>query len=118
MGNILFLVYLHCAFVACDFNMRILHTNDVHAHVTQFGLHNGKCRTEDAAENRCYGGVARRQTAIRDIRNNHDNVVLLDAGDQFQGTIWFTYYKGHEVSHFMDILQYDVMVSLMKFSFH
>ena len=64
-------------------------------------------------ENICVGGVARRQTLIQQIRQEHpdNNTVLLDAGDQFQGTLWFQVYKGAEASYFMNKLGYDVMVS-------
>ena len=33
----------------------------------------------------CFGGAARRATAIRQIRAEKENVLLLDAGDQSQG---------------------------------
>lgn len=35
--------------------------------------------------------------------------MLLDGGDQFQGTVWFNYYKGAEAAYFMNKLQYDAM---------
>lgn len=38
------------------------------------------------------------------------NVLLLDAGDQFQGTVWFNYYKGAEAAYFMNKLGYNAMV--------
>lgn len=39
---------------------------------------------------RCYGGWARRATAVKQYRLNNKNVLLLDAGDQSQGTPWYT----------------------------
>jgi hypothetical protein len=107
-------ISLYFVVVVGDFNMRILHTNDVHAHVEQFDVHTSLCNSDDADNNRCYGGVARRQSAVDTMRRNHDNVVLLDAGDEFQGTIWYNYYKGRAASHFMDILGYDAMVSAYR----
>ena len=47
---------------------------------------------------------------MEEIRRSHDNVLLLDAGDQFQGTIWFSYYQGEVAAHFMERLGYDAMV--------
>ena len=47
---------------------------------------------------------------MEEIRRSHDNVLLLDAGDQFQGTIWFLYYQGDVTAHFMKRLGYDAMV--------
>ena len=41
------------------------------------------------------------------------NLLLLDAGDQFNGSLWFNYYKGNATSYFMNKVQYDAMVSLL-----
>ena len=55
-------------------------------------------------------GVARRYTKIEEIRNLERNVLLLDAGGQYQGTVWFNYYKGEEAAYFMNKLGYNAMV--------
>ncbi len=93
------------------FDLTILHTNDVHARVDQTNLFSSRCSDEDAQKQACYGGVARRATLVREIRGNYSNVLLLDAGDTFQGTPWFSYYNGSEASHFMNRMGYDAMVS-------
>ncbi|XP_072855161.2 5'-nucleotidase [Pogona vitticeps] len=102
------LLALLCAFFSAarggSFQLTILHTNDVHARVEETSRDSGKCAGQD-----CYGGVARRATKIREIRATHDNVLLLDAGDQYQGTVWFSYFKGREVVRFMNLLGYDAM---------
>ncbi|XP_065065306.1 snake venom 5'-nucleotidase-like isoform X2 [Rhopilema esculentum] len=95
--------------VLADFNLTILHTNDVHARIEQTNKYGGKCSDLDAAINKCFGGVARRKTAIDQIRKTDENVLLLDGGDQFQGTLWFNVYKGLEASTFMNDLGYDAM---------
>lgn len=84
----------------------LLHTNDVHARVEETSVFSGKC----GSNGECFAGVARRATVIQNIRNSESNVLLLDAGDQFQGTVWFNYYKGAEAAHFMNKLRYDAMV--------
>ncbi|XP_022625844.1 5'-nucleotidase-like [Seriola dumerili] len=83
----------------------LLHTNDVHARVEETTKHSGKC----VKSSQCFAGVARRATMIKRIRSSESNVLLLDAGDQFQGTVWFNYYKGAEAAHFMNKLRYDAM---------
>lgn len=85
----------------------LLHTNDVHARVEETNEFSGKCTRSVSG---CFGGVARRATMVKRIRSNESNVLLLDAGDQFQGTLWFSYYKGAEAAHFMNKLRYDAMV--------
>ncbi|KAJ7989194.1 hypothetical protein DPEC_G00316980 [Dallia pectoralis] len=87
------------------FEITLLHTNDVHARIEETGEDSGKCETHSA----CYAGVARRFTKITEIRRQERNVLLLDAGDQFQGTVWFNYYRGEEAAHFMNMLGYDAM---------
>ncbi|XP_021509531.1 5'-nucleotidase isoform X1 [Meriones unguiculatus] len=85
--------------------LTILHTNDVHSRLEQTSEDSTKCLNAS----QCVGGVARLFTKVQQIRGEEPNVLLLDAGDQYQGTIWFTVYKGVEVAHFMNLLRYDAM---------
>jgi len=41
---------------------------------------------------------------------NNDSTVLLDAGDQYQGTFWFNVHRANITAHFMKKLGYDAMV--------
>ena len=59
---------------------------------------------------RCYGGVVRRGSYAKQVRGRESNVLLLDAGDQFQGTPWFFTYKGAAASFFLNKLNYTAMV--------
>ena len=107
----LFLVVCICTATICEsFNLTILHTNDVHARIEQTNTYGGRCSNDDAAKNKCFGGVARRKTVIDKIRKEDKNVLLLDGGDQFQGTLWFNVYKGKEARMFMNELGYNAMV--------
>ncbi|XP_029981819.1 5'-nucleotidase [Sphaeramia orbicularis] len=87
------------------FELTLLHTNDNHARIEETSVDSGKCPDGGA----CFAGVARLFTKVSEIRRNEKHVLLLDAGDQFQGTVWFNYYKGAEAAHFMNQLGYDVM---------
>ncbi|MGH0137365.1 UNVERIFIED_CONTAM: hypothetical protein FKN15_040234 [Acipenser sinensis] len=102
---VLLLELLFTSYFASCFDVTLLHTNDVHARVEETSVHSGKC--DPGGE--CYAGVARRLTQINSIRKTEQNVLLLDAGDQYQGTIWFNYFKGDEAAHFMNWLKYDAM---------
>ena len=93
-----------------SFDLTILHTNDVHARFDQYTIRDGQCRQNMSAEGKCYGGLARRAGKIAAVRREFNNVLLLDAGDQYQGTPWFYVYKGKAASHFMNQLRYDAMV--------
>ncbi|KAM9777576.1 5'-nucleotidase [Neosynchiropus ocellatus] len=88
-----------------SFELTLLHTNDNHARIDETNVDSGKCHEKGP----CFAGVARRFTKVSEIRGREGNVLLLDAGDQFQGTVWFNYYKGAEAAHFMNRLGYDAM---------
>jgi len=78
----------------------ILHTNDVHSHIDPFPA--------DHPKNPNLGGAARRATIIEGIRKEEKNVLLLDAGDIFQGTPYFNYYGGELEFKLMSMMQYDI----------
>jgi 5'-nucleotidase len=67
-----------------DVQLTILHTNDVHSRIEPFPM--------DGSRNQGMGGVARRAVIIEKIREEQKNVLLLDAGDVFQGTPYFNLY--------------------------
>ena len=110
--NINCLIWCFCLLYLseADFVLRIAHTNDVHARFEEANGNGGTCTGEE--ESGCYGGVARRFALMETLRQQAGpNLLFLDGGDQFQGTLWFIYYAGNATSHFMNLLQYDVMVS-------
>ncbi|KAK4823594.1 hypothetical protein QYF61_003794 [Mycteria americana] len=90
---------------AAELRLTLLHTNDVHGRVEAQGAGTRSC----AGAEGCFGGVARRAARVAAERAAHRNVLLLDAGDQYQGTVWFSRFKGREVVHFMNLLRYDAM---------
>ncbi len=91
------------------FSLTILHTNDVHSRILQFNRHGNTCSDEEFMEKKCFGGVSRRGTIISKIKKEKRNVLLLDAGDQFQGTLFFNSYQGKATQTFMNSQGYDAM---------
>lgn len=79
----------------------ILHTNDVHSRLEPFPM--------DGSRNAGLGGVAARAALIQQIRNEVDQVLLLDAGDIFQGTSFFNMYKGEPEIKAMAMMGYDAV---------
>ena len=94
---------------SADYTLTILHTNDFHARFEPISAYDSACGAEDAAEGKCFGGTARLVTAIADARARSNNAILVDGGDQFQGTLFYTYYKGAMSAEFMNKLGYDAM---------
>lgn len=80
-------------------HITILHTNDVHSHIDPFPA--------DDPRNANMGGVSRRAALIDSIRKENPNVLLLDAGDIFQGTPYFNYYGGELEFKLMSMMKYD-----------
>jgi len=80
-------------------HLTILHTNDVHSHIDAFPA--------DHPRNANMGGVQRRATLINQIKKENPNVLLLDAGDSFQGTPYFNYYGGELEFKLMSMMGYE-----------
>lgn len=79
--------------------LTILHTNDWHSRIDPFPENDPKYPGQ--------GGAARRAALIRQIRNEQEHVLLLDAGDVFQGTPYFNYYGGEPELRLMSRMGYD-----------
>jgi 5'-nucleotidase len=79
--------------------LTILHTNDTHSRLDPFPM--------DGGRNQGLGGVARRAELIQQIREKEEHVLLLDAGDIFQGTPYFNLYKGEPEIRAMSEMNYD-----------
>lgn len=77
----------------------ILHTNDVHSRIEPFPMDGGRFQG--------LGGAARRATLIEQVRSQHEQVLLLDAGDMFQGTPYFNFYGGELEFKLMSKMGYD-----------
>lgn len=80
--------------------LTVLHTNDVHSRIEPFPVNDPKYPN--------LGGAARRAALIEKIRATEQNVLLMDAGDVFQGTPYFNKYNGEIDFKLMSLMKYDV----------
>lgn len=95
-----------------DYSLTILHTNDLHSRIEPVNKYDSTCSVAEQADNQCFGGIARLKAAIdqrRGSSHSSENILLLDAGDQFQGSLFFTTYKGADTAEFMNAIGYDAM---------
>ena len=92
-----------------DYALTILHTNDFHARYEPISSSDSPCGEEDAAAGKCFGGSARMVTAVAAARARVENPLLVDGGDQFQGSLFYTYYKGKVAAEMMTLMGYDAM---------
>lgn len=89
--------------------LTILHTNDFHSRIEPINKYDSGCSTEDNDAGKCFGGSARLITAVRAAREAAPNSLLVDGGDQFQGTLFYTKYKGEAAAEMMNVTGYDAM---------
>ncbi|MBN2907108.1 MAG: 5'-nucleotidase C-terminal domain-containing protein [Rhodobacteraceae bacterium] len=92
-----------------DYSLTILHTNDFHARFEPISKYDSGCSAEDNTEGKCFGGSARLFSALEAAKARSNNSILLDGGDQFQGTLFYTYYKGKVAAEMMNKMGYDAM---------
>jgi len=87
-------------FASCELvKLTVLHTNDMHCHIEPF--------PNDHAEYPGRGGMLRIASLVNQCRKENPNLLLLDAGDMFQGTPYFNYFKGELMMKVMNKMRYD-----------
>ena len=95
------------------FTLAVLHINDMHSRVDEISRFNSNCSPSDSEEGNCFGGASRLATAIRQHRAAHDDAgrpaITLDAGDQSQGTLYYTTYGGRAEIQMMNAIGFDAM---------
>ena len=91
---VIFMVTIVFAVAAAD--LVILHTNDTHSQIDP--------------TDKDLGGVQRRKVFVDSVRAACPNVLLVDAGDAVQGTLFFTLYGGEVEMKVMNALGYDLRI--------
>lgn len=81
-----------------DFALIILHTNDIHSHDLPF-KDNGNL----------IGGLSKIAYLVSAIKATHNNVIVVDAGDFFQGTPLFQRYGGAVEIEALNEIGYDIV---------
>ncbi|MDE6796014.1 MAG: metallophosphoesterase, partial [Muribaculaceae bacterium] len=74
----------------------ILHTNDTHSAIMP---------DKDGR-----GGVLQRKAVIDSVRKAEKNVILVDAGDMVQGSLFFKYFRGDVEYPLFNMTDYDIRI--------
>lgn len=74
----------------------ILHTNDTHSNIDV---------NKDGT-----AGVLPRAAIIDSVRKSEKNVILVDAGDAVQGSLYFKFFKGDVETPLFNMMEYDVRI--------
>lgn len=88
---------------AAPLQLQIVHLNDFHARFEPVSLTAGACK-EGA---KCIGGLARVAAAVAAELSRNPKALVLNGGDNFQGTLWYSLFKGNATAHFMTQLPWD-----------
>lgn len=105
-------VFCSLLFVVGSVKIRILHLNDVHGRVEQASRFQGACDAEDKAERACFGGFAKVATVVKQKRAEGDDLLVLDAGDEFVGTTWTTVYRGNATAQILNKIGVNAYVGI------
>lgn len=91
--------------------LSIIHVNDIHSHIDEFNQFGTDCRasviTPKPQSTECGGGYARIKTEVDKLRSQYPDHLLLNAGDEFQGTMFYTYYKGEKTAEILNQMKFD-----------
>ncbi|KAK5647202.1 hypothetical protein RI129_002094 [Pyrocoelia pectoralis] len=83
------------------FQLHIIHVNDFHARFEETSRKSGTCKSD------CIGGFSRLYSAVHQQLEAYPNSIVLNAGDNFQGTLWYNLYKWNATQHFMNKIPFD-----------
>ena len=115
-------IVLLCAAIVCigllgparaEFRLTILHINDLHSRIEAINRFDSTCSTEEAVRGECFGGFARIAAKVAERRaalaSEGRHSLILDAGDQFQGSLFYIEYKGRDSAELMNAIGFDAM---------
>lgn len=74
----------------------LLHTNDTHSTIEALSPE--------------HGGILERKAIIDSVRRAEKNVMLIDAGDMVQGSLYFRFFKGDVEYPLFNMMNYDVRI--------
>ncbi|MER9458384.1 MULTISPECIES: 5'-nucleotidase C-terminal domain-containing protein [unclassified Mesorhizobium] len=94
-----------------DYTLNILHFNDWHSRIEGNNKYESTCSAEEETKGECIGGAGRLVTAIAQERKKLEgqNVLLLNAGDSFQGSLFYITYKGSAEEEFLNQIKPDAV---------
>ncbi|KAF9871789.1 hypothetical protein CkaCkLH20_10723 [Colletotrichum karsti] len=89
-----------------NYNISFFHVNDVHAHLDEYSSSGTDCTRPERG---CYGGYARIKHTVDELRPQYNDSLWLNAGDEFQGTLFYSFYKGEKIAETINQLGFDAM---------
>lgn len=82
------------------------HVNDVHAHLDEFSSSGTDCTSPERG---CFGGYARIKAVVEEQRPKYNNSLWLNVGDEFQGTLFYSFYGGEKIAETLNQMNFSAM---------
>ena len=98
-----------CVSSVLSWKMSLLHVNDIHARMEETSKYSRPCDETYKFARKYFGGLARISQTVRNFKAKEENVVWLNGGDFFQGTIWYSKFKWEPIAQFNNLLSFDAM---------
>lgn len=85
------------------FPLTLIHINDLHARFEETNMKSNVCTQKD----QCIAGIARVYQKIKDLLKEYEskNPIYLNAGDNFQGTLWYNLLRWNVTADFIKKLK-------------
>lgn len=87
-----------------SFELSLFHVNDIHSHITSEAL---TYSVNGASKSVQTGGYARIITKLNELKKVKPNSLTLNAGDTFQGTLYYSLFKGEADAVAMNLISWD-----------
>lgn len=101
---------VHVEYVgASSLHLTILHTNDIHSRILESDKRGTQCPDWSRDRSKCYGGVARIAHKVKEIKSRQKSTLFLNAGDFYQGTLWYSILKDKIASFAMSRMYFDAI---------
>ncbi|KKF94688.1 Apyrase [Ceratocystis platani] len=88
------------------FKAKFYHVNDIHSHLDLFAKSGLDCKNPEYG---CYGGYSRIKHVLDTARAEDEDALVFDAGDEFQGTLFYAHYKTAKISETLNRVGFDAM---------
>ncbi|UPX20480.1 5'-nucleotidase [Ascochyta rabiei] len=89
-----------------NYNISFFHVNDVHAHLDEFSSSGTDCTRPERG---CYGGYSRIKTVVEEKRPSYNDSLWLNVGDEFQGTLFYSFYGGEKIAETLNQMNFSAM---------
>ena len=86
------------------FKLSVFHVNDIHSHISSERM---KLKVDGVKTYMQIGGYARMVNQLKKLKAKKPNSLILNAGDTFQGTLFYSLFKGKADAKALNLISWD-----------